>query len=94
MIENRQYERTDFEAEVELRHPSLGRVILKSRDVSDGGLFLIANGTDELPPIGSMVEVRALVFGDAAPILKATVVRTTADGIGLMYCIENAEDTN
>lgn len=92
MIENRKHERTDLEADVELRHPSLGSMVLKSRDVSDGGLFLVANGTAELPPIGSMVEVRALVFGDAAPILKAKVVRVAPDGIGLMYCLESPND--
>lgn len=65
-------------------HPSFGSMILTSQDISDGGLFLLTQGR-AMPPVGSMVEVQSLVFGEAAPVLQAKIVRQTDDGIGLMF---------
>lgn len=57
-----------------------------SYDVSDSGLLLLVKDVP-LPPVGTIVEVQALAFGDEAPVLKAKIVRTTPDGVGLMFLL-------
>ncbi len=59
---------------------------LKSRNVSDGGVFL-EGAPDALPEEGTAVNVQVteMLGGGEAPILSATVVRVTPDGIGLRF---------
>ena len=89
MIEQRQHSRERFESDVQVTHDSLGTVILKMRDFSNGGIFLYKKEGVSLPPVGTMVEIQALAFGEAAPVLQAKIVRETNNGIGLMFCVEN-----
>ena len=85
MSNRRQHARTPFQSAVKLIHPSLGCVTVTTRDVSDGGLFLLTKDMP-MPPVGSIVQIQALAFGESAPILKAKIVRATPDGVGLMFC--------
>ncbi len=85
MKDQRRHARTPFHSEVRVTHPTMGSVVVMMRDFSDGGLFLLTKDLP-VPPVGTIVEVQALCFGDQAPVLKAKIVRSNADGIGLMFC--------
>ena len=76
-----------LESEIRVIHPSFGSIVLTSRDWSNGGLYLYKKNVDiPIPPLETIIEVQALVFGQDAPILKTKVVRVDPDGFGVMFC--------
>ncbi len=85
--EKRKHPRRPVELEVELSYPSGDVKTVKTRDVSEGGLFLILDKLEK-PVLGELVGVK--LVGDSAdeevfPSEEAVVVRYAADGIGLAF---------
>lgn len=88
MSDNRRVHiRTALNATVSLTHPALGKHVYKTRDISDGGIFIVTEA-DEMPAIGDSVEVQVQGLPVPAPILKMKVVRITVDGFGLQFMDE------
>jgi len=88
----RQHERMDVSLDVELVHPMVGRISVKTRDLSHGGLFVILQG--EVPPVGSLVKVKLLAqLGEGAdpPTVSMRVVRIETGGVGLMFVDDETE---
>lgn len=56
---------------------------LKTRDISDSGLYLCAD-TDDLWEIGSLIQVQVQGIPDA-PSLRAEIVRHDNKGMGIRY---------
>lgn len=83
-IEKRQYLRTRLTSNVRLTHPDTGTIEVKTRDISDGGIYLLSCITN-LPPVGSLVKVQLLDTPFEAPVLEMRVVRCENDGIGLTF---------
>jgi hypothetical protein len=83
MSEKRQHVRTAFPAELKLMHPSFGALSVKSRDMSNGGVFVFTGGEVDLP-VGTEVSVQAEDM-EGAPVVQATVVRVEAEGVALMF---------
>lgn len=89
----RQHERMDVCLDVELVHPNVGRISVKTRDLSHGGLFVVMAG--DLPPVGSVVKVKLLAqLGEGAepPTVTMRVVRLESEGMGLMFVDERPAD--
>ena len=84
MNDKRQHERIAFPAEVEIMHPDFGSIIARTRDMSDGGLFLLVDVNPGLG-VGARVKVQAQDMSGEAPVVEATVVRVEASGVALMY---------
>jgi hypothetical protein len=84
MNDKRQHERIAFPAEVKIMHPDFGAIIGRTRDMSDGGLFLIVDVNPGLG-VGARVTVQAQDISGEAPLVEATVVRVEASGVALMY---------
>lgn len=80
----RQFQRTQLRCKFKIWHESIGEVTVTTRDISDGGLFLI---TDEVPvpPIGSILKGQVEGIMEDAPIVVMEIVRVEADGIGLKF---------
>jgi len=87
MSENRIHPRTPMKCQVKVSHPSIGEVMVNTRDISDGGIFLI---TDDIPmpPVGSLVQGQVQGMGVGGPILKLEIVRIEPAGIGLKFINE------
>ena len=83
MIENRRSLRTKFESRVRIEHPELGSAIFRTRDVSDGGIYVL-NGQIVLS-VGDTVTVQIQDIPISAPIVTMRVVRTDSDGYGLEF---------
>lgn len=83
--DRRRHPRILVNTEIRVTHPSFGSVVLMSSDLSDGGLFILSNDM-AMPPAGEIVEVQGLAFGDAAPVLKAKIVRVAPTGIAVEFC--------
>lgn len=84
MSNRREYIRTALNAAVMVRHSLIGERTFKTRDISDGGVYVIVEEGD-FPPIGSVVEVQVQGLPIPAPILSMEVVRKGADGFGLQF---------
>lgn len=80
--EQRQFERTDQEVDIEVTHPELGVMKMKTKDTSDGGMYVLLEGNDAIS-VGSMVSVRYL-NEPGSESLSMLVVRNDGEGLGLM----------
>jgi c-di-GMP-binding flagellar brake protein YcgR len=85
--EQRRHLRIGLVVDIELTLPDHGKVTVRTRNISDGGLFLVLDDV-EMPPIGTEVQVRLknqLGDGEDPPVNRAMVVRHEPDGIGLAF---------
>ncbi|MET0380102.1 MAG: PilZ domain-containing protein [Spongiibacteraceae bacterium] len=86
MEDQRRHSRTASTALVELVHPALGRIEVKARDLSDGGIFVLI-GQHVAPPIGTVLQVRIKRFTGAInrdPVAMR-VVHHQSGGVGLAF---------
>ena len=86
-IENRKHLRIGLTVDIELTLPGQPTVDVRTRNISDGGLYLILDDI-ELPPIGTEVQVKLknqLGDGEEPPVNRAKVVRHESSGIGLEF---------
>ena len=84
MKNKRKHERIAFPAEVKIMHPDFGSIIGRTRDMSDGGLFLCVESNPGLE-VGARVTVQAQDISGEAPLVEARVVRIEVSGVALMY---------
>lgn len=86
--ENRKHLRIGLIVEIELTLPDKGLVNVRTRNISDGGLYLFLDEVEKLPPLGTEVTVRLknqLGDGEEPPTNRAKVVRHENDGVGLEF---------
>ncbi len=76
-----------MKAQVKVSHPSIGEIIVNTRDISDGGIFVITDDVD-MPPLGSIVEGQVQGLLNDAPILKMEIVRSESTGVGLRFILD------
>lgn len=82
--DQRQHIRTKLTSNVRMTHPDIGTIEVKTRDISDGGIYILSKITN-LPPVGSEVQVQLMDTPFEAPILDMKIVRLEDDGIGLQF---------
>ena len=80
----RQYVRTSLTSKVKLTHHDTGTIEVKTKDISDGGIYVLSAMSD-LPPVGSQVKVQLIDTPFEAPVLDMILVRIEPDGIGLKF---------
>ncbi len=88
--DQRKHIRTSLQCKIKISHPAVGEKIVKTRDVSDGGVFVVLD-PDQIPPIGSIVTGQVQGLMDDAPILEMEVVRVEPSGIGLRFLNQENE---
>lgn len=86
MSEQRRYIRTSSEALVEISHPSIGKMELKAKDLSEGGVF-VHLGNHIAPPIGTVVKARIKRHTGAINTdpVDMQVVHHQGGGMGLKF---------
>ena len=85
--ELRRHLRIGLAVEIELTLPGQEPRHVRTKNISDGGLFLIIDDI-KLPALGTEVTVRLknqLGDGEEPPLNRALVVRHESDGIGLEF---------
>jgi hypothetical protein len=70
-------------AKVKLVHDTFGTFQFSTRDISDGGVFVVVEGEPFEPEIGDKVQVQGLPI--PAPVLDMVVVPKSNDGFGLQF---------
>lgn len=80
----RRHPRIPMNASVKISHESFGEKIVKTKNISDSGLFILVEPT-QMPPIGVVVTGQVQGMIDDAPIVKMEIVRVEKDGVGLQF---------
>jgi len=75
-------------ARVKITHESLGEFVFSTKDISDGGVFIVVDAEPFEPVIGDEVQVQVQGLPVPAPILNMVIVRKTIDGFGLQFADE------
>ncbi|WP_449286848.1 PilZ domain-containing protein [Marinobacter sp. PE14] len=83
--DRREHIRTAMSAKVKVVHEELGEFIFSTRDISDGGVFIVVDTEPFAPNLGDQVTVQVQGLPVPAPILEMVVVRKTNDGYGLQF---------
>ena len=84
MQNRRRHPRIPMTVRVKIVHPAIGEKIVKTKNISDSGLFILAEPT-EMPAIGEIVIGQVQGMIDDPPSLEMEIVRTEKDGIGLQF---------
>jgi len=92
-MDSRQHPRIQLPFEVELAHPSIGKIRRVARDFSAGGVFVATDPCDLKPgaKIKLTVLSAALVESTPTPTIDMEVVRIASDGIGLKFVNSTSE---
>jgi hypothetical protein len=86
MPEKRSDTRTAFRASVKMTHNNLGEHILRTRDMSHSGAYLILRDDIGLSQ-GDIVSIQSIDIDDA-PIIDSEIVRIESDGFAIRYIID------
>ncbi|GAB4344982.1 MAG: PilZ domain-containing protein [Gammaproteobacteria bacterium] len=90
MREKRRFVRTPISVQVKIWHESVGETVLTTRDVSDGGVFLVTAG-HPVPPVGTIIQGQVQGPVEDLPVVAMEVVRVVPDGIGLRFLRDTDE---
>ena len=91
MSNQRKHQRTPLKVKFKIWHESFGEAIVMTRDVSEGGVFLITEKTDvEIPPEGTVMRGQVQDVMEDPPMVVMEVVRIEPMGVGLRF-IDNQE---
>jgi len=83
--DRREHFRTAMSAQVKVCHDQLGEFVFSTRDISDGGVFIVVGSEPFIPELGDKVRVQVQGLPVPAPELDMIVVRKTVDGFGLQF---------
>ncbi|WP_062063788.1 PilZ domain-containing protein [Cellvibrio sp. OA-2007] len=86
--DKRRHVRTTFACRIKIAHESVGELLVKTRDISDGGVFVVLE-PEQIPPIGTRLTGQVQGLMDDAPILQLEVVRVEPAGVGLRFLQED-----
>jgi hypothetical protein len=78
--------RTPFRAGVKITHPDLGELFLKTRDMSNSGVFLNFEENSRIK-IGDIVTIQSTDIEDA-PVIEAEIVRIEKGGFAVYYLVD------
>jgi ADP-ribose pyrophosphatase YjhB (NUDIX family) len=86
-METRDYPRVQLPFEVEVSHPSVGKIRCVARDISQSGMFVHLQASGLRP--GAKIKVTvlnvALVESSSTPTVDMEVARVTPEGLGLKF---------
>jgi hypothetical protein len=88
MNERRRHPRLPLSIEVKITHDSLESVVLLTRDISEGGIFVVTDG-QPLPPVGTKIAGQVQSPMAEMPVVQMEVVRVEPDGVGLRFIEED-----
>ena len=88
MDNKRKYTRHTIVVNIKISHADIGVKVVKTRDVSDGGVFVLSEPVEALIP-GSIVEGQVQDMVGDVPVVMMEVVRVEKTGLGLRYLLDD-----
>ena len=86
--DKREGKRTPMRCRIRIWHESFGEIYVFTRDVSNTGVFILAQDEEQLR-LGEIVKGQIQGMPMEAPILNMEVMRLASEGMGLRFCGEN-----
>lgn len=83
-MDKREHLRTPMACRIKITHEELGEMTVKTRDISEGGVFVVLD-PDQTPPVGSRVTGQIQGLMEEAPVVAMEVVRVEPEGVGLRF---------
>ncbi|MDH5512114.1 MAG: PilZ domain-containing protein [Gammaproteobacteria bacterium] len=86
-MERREQDRQEVSLSVEIIDPpNLGKVQLRTRDLSKKGAFILLS-RDKCLPVGRVLSLRmpGILWGEETSTVSARVVRLTEEGMGVQF---------
>ena len=87
MVDNRdkrKHTRTPLRTRIRISHDSFGELLVRTRDISHGGVYLMT-GDLPMPPVGTVIEGQVQDDYGERPVVKMKIVRVDAHGVGAMF---------
>lgn len=84
MDDRREHQRIALRVDIKISHPDIGEKIVKTKNFSEGGLFVLIEPSD-LPAVGELVDGQVQGTTEDAPVVKMKIIRVANDGVGLQY---------
>ena len=92
MSNQRRYLRTPLRCKFKIWHDQMDAMMVHTRDISDGGVFLVMDTDNhDLPEIGTILQGQVQGMMEDAPIVTLEVVRMAPEGIGLRFLPESQQ---
>ena len=85
MDDRRKHRRKVVNSRVRIFHPSFGSTDTQTRDISDGGVLLIADKSLPANLVNSEIKLIFLDSGDVDVVFNMNVVRVNDSGMGLKF---------
>ncbi|TQV76072.1 PilZ domain-containing protein [Exilibacterium tricleocarpae] len=82
--DQRRCPRTPLKCRIKITHVSIGEIEVNTRNISDGGVFIVT-GDIEMPPVGTVVVGQVQGMPEPAPLLDMEIVRVEPEGVGLRF---------
>jgi len=82
--DKREHVRTPLRTSILLTHDSFGELLVKTRDISHGGVFLLTSELS-MPPVGTVIHGQVQDDYGERPVVKMEIVRVEPSGVGLMF---------
>ena len=83
----RKHDRIPVKIDVKIVHPDIGEKIVSTRNISDGGIFLLTDPV-AMPKVGEKLYGQVVGMIENPPIRLMEVVRYESEGIGLQFVDE------
>ncbi len=87
MSNKRRHQRTNLRCKFKIWNTALGEATVTTRDISDGGVFLILDSSLTLP-VGTRVSGQVQGLMADAPVVDMEVVRMEPSGVGLRFILD------
>ncbi|MCQ4348102.1 PilZ domain-containing protein [Pseudomonas stutzeri] len=85
MENRREHVRTSMKVPLRIDHPRHGGLMATTRDISDGGVFVVLDGAQRLLRLGELVCGQVQGLPGEAPLVRMRVVRCESSGAALTY---------
>lgn len=82
--DKRTHQRTSLTSQLRITHASFGSIVVKTKDISEGGVFIFMENVS-LPPEGSVLEGQIDDGVEDRPVVRMEVTRVEPNGIGLKF---------
>lgn len=87
-VNRRKHKRTPFRCKIKVWHEDVGEVVVETRNVSDGGVYLLMDSrVIETLSVGTVVKGQVIDLAESGPVVTMEVVRTDLNGVGLRYIL-------
>ena len=84
MSNKRKHPRIPIGVKILLTHTSFGEKLVKTKNISDGGVFVLVE-PNEVLHVGEVITGQVQGMMDDPPMLEMRVVRVAGEGLGLEY---------